>query len=98
MFKGVVDKNLISNLSLGMTTLRWVTEVKVRTLPINWLIATQPGVLFAPLLVFIQPIGGDPYPHVIFYNGDYYLEDGHHRVMKSILSGLTTIDCRVLYV
>jgi len=81
----------------GMSTAKWM-HVPTQTLPIAQLHATQPGVLFHALTGDRAPVGGDPLPHVIAWRGAYYLEDGHHRVMRAALAGHAEIEARVLQV
>ena len=54
------------------------------------------GVLFHALIDDCEPVGGDPVPHVIDFDGRLYLEDGHHRVVRAALAGRSTIEARVL--
>jgi hypothetical protein len=81
----------------GMTSKKWL-KVPVEEVFIDQLIATQPGVLLHALSdEYTQAaVGGDRYPHVIFWHGEYYLEDGHHRVVRTLLRGRATIEARVL--
>jgi len=82
----------------GLTSKTW-HDVQIRTLPISSLIATQPGVLLHALSDNApEPVGGDPLPHVILYQGKYYLEDGHHRVVRARLAGNQTIQARLLII
>lgn len=71
----------------GITTAQW------RALPVvevEWarLTTTQDQL---DLATVIDPErvreGGDAFPHVVSYRGDLYLEDGHHRVARSIIQG-----------
>ncbi len=39
---------------------------------------------------------GDPLPHVVKWKGEFYVEDGHHRVMTAYIQGDVTIVARVL--
>ena len=82
----------------GMTTAKWL-HIPTRTVTIAHLIATQPGVLLHALRDDAPtPVGGDPIPHVIAWDGHLYLEDGHHRVLRAALQGNTHIEARVLTV
>lgn len=96
MFKGVDPTRPWP--STGMTTAKWM-ELPVFPTYIPVLIATQDGVYFKNLLSD-EPSEYviDPYPHVIFWRGEFYLEDGHSRVMRAILRGLSTIQARVLVI
>jgi ParB-like chromosome segregation protein Spo0J len=80
----------------GQTSATWL-NVPVVELPISELVATQPGLLLHALSDKApQPVGGDIFPHVILWNGTYYLEDGHHRTVRARLSGQTTVKARLL--
>lgn len=65
-------------------------------LPIAELVATQPGVFLHALRDKTAPVGGDKYPHVILWEGTYYLEDGHHRVVRRLLKGKKNVKARLL--
>lgn len=79
-----------------MTSAKWL-NVPVVQLPISILVATQPGVLLHALADDAPtPVGGDQYPHVILWNGTYYLEDGHHRTVRARLAGHRHIMVRLL--
>lgn len=77
-----------------MSTARWLT-IPTRTVRIDELTATQPGIYFHGLNTD-TPVGGDQSPHVIDWHGTLYLEDGHHRAIKAALNGQDTITARVL--
>lgn len=71
-------------------------EVPVRNVVIADLIATQPGIYLHALSESYHMLERfDPYPHVVLWKGEMYLEDGHHRVLKARLDGETTIDLRI---
>lgn len=38
---------------------------------------------------------GDPFPHVVHWNGLFYLEDGHHRVVAAAVRGESQIRARI---
>lgn len=81
----------------GMTSTTWLT-VPGREVTIAQLTATQPGLLLQALTGDAVPVGGDPTPHVIQWNGNLYLEDGHHRAARAALAGHTSITARVLVI
>lgn len=73
--------------------------VPVYNVMISELVATQPGIYFRGLTDTFENIKRtDPYPHVILWNGTLYLEDGHHRVVKLLLKGVSTVDVRIFHV
>jgi len=80
-----------------MTSQKWL-DVPVVEVPIKELIATQRGVYFHALVDDFNHLFGDPYPHVILWEGEYYLEDGHHRVVKQALKGAHSVSVRLLSV
>jgi hypothetical protein len=80
-----------------MTSEKWL-HVPVSYLKIKDLIATQDGVYFHALRNKHQTLGIDKYPHVVLWNDEYYLEDGHHRVMRAVLKGQKKIFARVLVI
>jgi hypothetical protein len=80
----------------GLTSATW-RNVPVVELPIEELVATQPGILLHAISDnHRSSVGGDPYPHVIHWKGTYYLEDGHHRTVKARMNGQKTIHVRLL--
>jgi hypothetical protein len=81
----------------GMTSAKWL-DVPTTPVRVRDLIATQPGVLLHALTEGEPPVGGDPHPHVIDWAGSLYLEDGHHRAVRALISGNDTITARVLRV
>lgn len=79
----------------NMTTAKWLT-VAVEVVNYRLLTATQPGVHFDKLRGPVEPWEGDPYPKVIVYLTTWYIEDGHHRIMRDIISGRSHGMARVL--
>lgn len=80
----------------GMTSALWL-EKPVREFSMQELVVTQPGVYFAALFGDPPtPVGGDPLPHVVIYQGTCYLEDGHHRLVRALISGRKTLEARYL--
>lgn len=96
MFKGIISRDNGEPWgSTGMTTAKWA-HIPTRDVTITDLIATQPGILLRALTEENTPIGGDLIPHVINWQGNLYLEDGHHRAMRALLAGQRTLTARVL--
>lgn len=94
MFKRIISRdNGTPWPSPGMTTAKWLT-LPVREFLISELIATQPGILLHALAEDHVHLYGDPHPHVVEWENEYYLEDGHHRVFKALLRGEKTIRAR----
>lgn len=97
MFKAVISRDHGEPWgSTGMSSAKW-KHIGARPVLIADLIATQPGVHFAPLIEHRTPVGGDELPHVIAWRGGLYLEDGHHRAIRAALAGRKTIMARVLH-
>lgn len=68
----------------GLTTARWVTEVDLDVVHLHQLWLTQDSVRVAALFGLTDPTRfSDAYPHVVAYDGELYLEDGHHRVLRA---------------
>lgn len=78
----------------GLTTARWATEVPTETVAIERLWLTQVH-LRVWALFGLDNEACDAYPHVVAYGGELYLEDGHHRVVRSVLRGSTAMTMRV---
>lgn len=79
----------------GLTTARWAAEVDVQPVPVRRLWLTQRGVQVAALFGVLDR-DSDIYPHVVAHDGELYLEDGHHRVVREVLMyGHTVIQARV---
>lgn len=81
----------------GMTSQKWL-DVRLYSVGISSLIATQDGVYIRPLIEPETPVGGDHFPHVIYWNKTLYLEDGHHRVVRAAMAGKRCIVARVLII
>lgn len=98
MFKAIISRDNGEPWGqTGMSTTKWL-NIPAKELPIAELIATQPGVLLHALTGDAAPVGGDTLPHVIKWQGETYLEDGHHRVVRAAIQGQHTINARVLEV
>lgn len=98
MFAGMIDKSNGAPWGhTGLDTAAWMAQVVPTAVKISELVATQPGVYFAPLIATDhQPLYGDPYPHVVRFEDTLYLEDGHSRVMRALLRGKLFVWARVL--
>ena len=95
MFKRIVSReNGTPWPPTGMNTEKWRT-LPLNQFPISELIAMQDGVYFHALAEDYVHMHDD-WPHVVLWNGEAYLEDGHHRVVKALLRGEEFIVARVL--
>ncbi len=80
----------------GLTTALW-RDVPLEFVRLENLVTTQDGVSIQGLLDRSSPAHpGDRFPHVVEHHGVLYLEDGHNRVCRLLLSGNTVTACRVL--
>ncbi len=93
-FKGVTSHEVRPWKETGLTTELWMSEVATKFVRMKDLWLLQDG-------VFIRGLFGedsfsiDPFPHVVICNGEMYLEDGHHRVVKLALAGDLYLEARV---
>jgi hypothetical protein len=94
MFRKILSKDELPYSSEGMTTKKW-KDLSVWRIPIDILIATQDGVYFHGLAEEYTHLH-DEFVHVVYHDGEYYLEDGHHRVVKARLRGAQSVLARVL--
>lgn len=81
-----------------MTTEKW-RDVPVWPVKIDDLIFSQTGVTFEGIITVLageSSYCGDPFPHVVVYEGDMYLSDGHHRAIVEKCQGREWILARVL--
>lgn len=77
-----------------MTTRKWM-QLPTRRLAIDRIFVTQNGVHFHGL-ENPASVSGDPLPHVLVLNGEFYLMDGHHRLIRTLLDGHRHIEARIL--
>lgn len=78
----------------GMTTALWKL-LPIEQVELEGLVFTQHHLwtlaMVNPGLSFTE----DTYPYLVKYGGRYYVEDGHHRVVKAILTNVMTVQARV---
>lgn len=95
MFKDVISRdNGEPWPPTGMTSALWLLQPLIHV-RISQLVATQPGVYFLGLRQDCEHLGAD-HPHVIHWDGNLYLEDGHHRALKTLLRGESGMLARYL--
>lgn len=82
--------------SSGLTSATWL-DVPLAEVDISELVATQMAFFFHAITDsdFLH-LGIDPHPHVIHWDGVFYVEDGHHRVLKAMLADKTHMHVRLL--
>lgn len=84
-FAGIVSERPYPE--TGLTTQRWKTEVRPSLIRFKSIWLTQEGV--AILSLFDIPSShsaDDRYPHVVYFNGMYFLENGHSRIVRMALA------------
>jgi hypothetical protein len=80
----------------GLTSATW-HDVKTKYVPISELVATQGHLHIAALHPEHRTShSGDRLAHVVKFGGVFYLEDGHHRVVREALAGSTHVNVRLL--
>ena len=77
-------------------TLRDWSKVPPRQLRLDELITTKRVLALDVLLDDDSTFYGDLFPHVVAWNGAFYLEDGLHRALRAALQQRTTLHVRVL--
>jgi hypothetical protein len=84
-FRGITDQRPYP--PTGLTTARWIAEVPAFPVRFENIVLTQTGVRIAPLFGITDPhSAGDTTPHIVAWQGQFYLEDGHHRVVRAALT------------
>jgi hypothetical protein len=79
----------------GLTTARWAAEVPTALVAFADLWLTQDHANIPALFGHTDRVS-DTYPHVVEWAGIRFLEDGHHRVVRTALtSPLTAMTMRV---
>jgi Arc/MetJ family transcription regulator len=71
------------------------SRVPPRQLRIDELVTTKDTLDLATLLDEDSTFFGDLFPHVIRWQGDYYLEDGLHRALRAALQQRAMLHARV---
>lgn len=82
-FKGIVEERPYP--PTGLTTALWAARVRPIEIAFADLWLTQKHVRVKPLFG-ITDRDSDAFPHVVFWRGEFYLEDGHHRVTRAALA------------
>ena len=93
IFKHVGDTRPYPEHSL---TLKQWAQIEPREVPLDQLITTKSTLDLETLLDEDSTLYGDLFPHVILWNGNYYLEDGLQRTLRVALQGRNRIHARVL--
>ncbi len=78
------------------TTLREWAELPPRQLRLDELVTVKRNLDLETLLAQDSTFFGDLFPHVVEWEGEFYLEDGLHRALRSALQQRQVIHARVL--
>lgn len=82
----------------GLTSQLWIDTVPVVNVRFKDLWLTQAYVRI-DMLFLAEDINhswsGDPYPHVVEWEGKLFLEDGHNRITRAALRGHRSMRARV---
>ena len=79
----------------GLSMKEW-SEIPPRPVRLDQLITTKRELALDRLLAEDSTFYGDLFPHVVSFEGTFYLEDGLHRALRAALQQRTTIHVRVL--
>ena len=79
----------------GYSLKQW-SEIPPRPVRLDQLVTTKRELALDKLLAEDSTFYGDLFPHVVQWEGKYYLEDGVHRALRAALQQRTTIHARVL--
>ena len=80
----------------GLDTARAWAQVAPRAVRLDELITTRSQVDLSVVLSEDFTATGDLYAHVVYWEGDLYLEDGLHRALRAALLQRPTVHARVL--
>lgn len=81
----------------GLNTQTW-RNIPIHEVPVSLIRFCQNHLGIEGILNLLDgglPYGCDPYPHIVYHDETYYLDDGHHRVIIAIIQGSKTIQARV---
>lgn len=79
----------------GMTTAKWM-KLREERVDVSKVVFSQDHLSLSHLLHPADSYSGDPCPHLVEWEGKLWVSDGHHRIIRAILSGYTYLFCRVL--
>lgn len=79
----------------GLTHRDWV-KIPPRQIRLDELITTKRELALDTLLDDASTFYGDLFSHVVRWNGEYYLEDGLHRALRSALHQRLAVHARIL--
>lgn len=79
----------------GMSSRDWAT-IPPRQVRLDQLITTKRELDLQSLLAKDSTFYGDLFPHVVLWQGEFYLEDGLHRALRAALHQRIVLHARVL--
>lgn len=79
----------------GLTRETW-QRIMPEWIDYHCLTTTQKGVYIDAVLQYWPSPESDAYPNVVAYQGRFYLEDGHTRIVRDLLAGFNAGWVRVL--
>jgi Arc/MetJ family transcription regulator len=79
----------------GLSLKEW-SEIPPRRMRLDQLVTTKRELALDRLLADDSTFYGDLFPHVVSFEGSFYLEDGLHRALRAALQQRTEIHVRVL--
>jgi hypothetical protein len=81
-----------------MTTAKW-REIEPQMVSLTGLQFSQEHLTIEGLFKAVRGEAshcGDPYPHLVWFEGQTWVSDGHHRVVAAMILGQETIEARLL--
>ncbi|QYJ02997.1 type II toxin-antitoxin system VapB family antitoxin [Nocardioides panacisoli] len=81
----------------GLTPKQWAA-VPPRQIRLDQLVTITSTLDLTKLLDADSTFFGDLFAHVVYWRGDYYLEDGLHRALRAALQQRTVLHARVIKV
>jgi Arc/MetJ family transcription regulator len=79
----------------GLASRDWA-RIPPRQLRLDQLITTKSELDLQSLLARDSTFYGDLFPHVVLWQGEFYLEDGLHRALRAALHQRLVLHARVL--
>lgn len=79
----------------GLTQRDWA-NIPPRQILLSELVTTKRELDLQSLLAKDSTFYGDLFPHVVQWQGSYYLEDGLHRALRAALHQRTVLHARIL--
>lgn len=90
-FKGIVERPYSQKLLEGI----YRHDIFPQTMVMRDLWLTQNKLTVTGMLG-AQKFSTDSYPHIVEWQGSFYVEDGHHRLVLNVLHGHTIVNVRLI--